>query len=208
MLSNTVTITDIRRTKKGHNALFSRRGFLFSVDDLELEHSDLHIGSCLTQQELSCVAARSENSKAVEKCYTLLSYRPHGKRELYNKLLKYFDGDTARYAVDKMEELSLIDDEAFAAAKAEYLLCTKGASLAAVRAKLLSLGIDREVTDRVLSRFGIDSQVEEIVNLINKKYASKLSRPDKVAASLQRKGFKPGEIRRAMRQIDIEIQEY
>ena len=33
--------------------------------------------------------------------------------------------DSARYAVDKMEELGLVDDEKFARAKARYLFETK-----------------------------------------------------------------------------------
>lgn len=207
---NNIKITDIRKTKKGYNALFTEDGFLVSVDDMVLQQNNLQIGSCLTQQELNCVIGQGQNARAVDKCYNLLSFRMHGKRELYNKLLKTFDSETAQYAVDKMDNLGYINDTTFAQMKAEYLLNVKKYSLSATRAKLLSLGIDKEVVNGVLLNFDIDNQIDEIVNLINKKYATKLDQPEKVIAALMRKGFKYGEIRQALGRFDIEtdIQEY
>ncbi len=207
---NNVKITDIRKTKKGNNALFSDDEFLMSVDDMVLRNNNITIGSCLTRQELNCVMKDSQNARAVDKCYTLLSYRMYGKRELYNKLLKFYDPDTAQYAVDKMCDLGLLDDSAFAQAKAEYMLNVKKYSLATVRARLSTLGIDKEVVEGVLLNFDIDNQIDEIVSIITKKYASKLSTPEKVVAAMLRKGFKYGEIRRALGKIDIDIdiQEY
>lgn len=207
---NNIKITDIRKTKRGYNALFTDEGFLVSVDDMVLQQNNLQIGSCLTQQELNCVIGQGQNARAVDKCYNLLSFRMHGKRELYNKLLKNFDAETAQYAVDKMDDLGLINDTTFAQMKAEYLLNIKKYSLSATRAKLISLGIDKEVINGVLLSFDIDNQIDEIVNIINKKYASKLGQPEKIVAALIRKGFKYGEIRQAMSKIDIDIdvQEY
>lgn len=204
---NNIKITDIRKTKKGHNALFTEDGFLLSVDDMTLRQNNLQIGSCLTQQELNCVIANSLNAKAVDKCYNLLSFRMHGKMELYRKLLKTFDADTAMYAVDKMEQQGFLNDEEFAQLKAEYLLNVKKYSLSNARLKLISLGLDKALVDSVLLNFGIDNQIDEIVNIINKKYQSKLSTPEKIVAALMRKGFKYGEIRRAMSQIDIDIED-
>ena len=100
--------------------------------------------------------------------------------------------------------------DAFAQAKAEYMLNVKKYSLATVRARLSALGIDKEVIEGVLLNFDIDNQIDEIVSIITKKYVSKLSTPEKVVAAMLRKGFKYGEIRRALGKIDIDvdIQEY
>ena len=100
---NNIKITDIKKTKKGLNALFCDGGFLFSVDDLALYQNHIEIGSRLSQIEIDRLAKQSTMAKATDKCYTLLGLRMHGKRELQNKLLKFFDADTAAAAVDNME---------------------------------------------------------------------------------------------------------
>ena len=133
---NNITITDITRTKKGYKALFAGDEFLFSVDDVVLYQNNIHTGSCLSQQELGCISKQSTNAKAVDKCYTYLSARMLSKKELYDKLCRHYDSDTARYAVNKMEELELVDDYAFAQMKAEYLLNVKKQSFSAIKAKL------------------------------------------------------------------------
>lgn len=205
---NNIKITDITKTKKGFNALFADDEFLFSVDDIVLYRNNIQIGSCFTQQELACISKQSQDTKAVDKAYTLLSTRMHSKKELYDKLLRKFEPENARYAVDKMEELGLVDDAAFAQLKAEYLLNVKKQSLSAVRLKLSSLGIDKDIIDSVLFSFELDNQIDDITRLLQTKYRSKLSAPDKVIASLMRKGFKYGEIRQALDNLNINLQEY
>lgn len=205
---NNIKITDITKTKKGFNALFADSEFLFSVDDVVLYKNNIQIGSCFTQQELACISKQSQDAKAVDKAYTLLSSRMHSQKELYDKLLRKFEPENARYAVDKMQQLGLIDDTAFAQAKAEYLLNVKKQSLSAIRLKLSALGIDKDIIDSVLLNFELDSQIDNISSLLQTKYRSKLSTPDKVVASLLRKGFKYGEIKQALNNLNINLQEY
>lgn len=205
---NNIKITDITRTKKGFNALFADDEFLFSVDDVVLYRNNIQIGSCFTQQELACISKQSLDAKAVDKAYTYLAARMHSGKELYDKLLRKFDAENARYAVDKMKELGLVDDAAFAQAKAEYLLNVKKQSLSAIKVKLSALGIDKYIIDSVLLSFELDNQIDDISRLIQTKYRSRLSSPDKVIASLLRKGFKYGDIKRALNNLNIDLQEY
>ena len=205
---NNIKITDITKTKKGFNALFAEDEFLFSVDDVVLYRNNIQIGSCFTQQELACISKQSQDTKAVDKAYTLLSSRMHSKKELYDKLLRKFEPENARYAVDKMEDLGLVNDETFAQMKADYLLNVKKQSLSAIRIKLAGLGIDKDIIDSVLLNFELDNQIDDITRLLQTKYRSKLSTPDKVVASLLRKGFKYGEIRQAFDNLHINLQEY
>ncbi|MBQ7903752.1 MAG: RecX family transcriptional regulator [Oscillospiraceae bacterium] len=205
---NNIKITDITRTKKGFNALFAGEEFLFSVDDVVLYKNNIQIGSCFTQQELACISKQSLDTKAVDKAYALLSSRMHSRKELYDKLLRKFEPENARYAVNKMEELGLVDDAAFAQMKAEYLLNVKKQSFSAIKMKLASLGIDKDIIDSVLLSFELDNQTDDITRLLQTKYSSKLSQPEKVVASLLRKGFKYGEIKQAMNNLQIDLQEY
>ncbi len=205
---NNIKITDITRTKKGFNALFADDEFLFSVDDVVLYKNNIQIGSCFTRQELACISKQSQDTKAVDKAYILLSSRMHSKKELYDKLLRKFEPENACYAVDKMEELGLVDDAVFAQMKAEYLLNVKKQSFSAIRQKLASLGIDKDIIDSVLLNFELDNQIDDITRLLQTKYSSKLSQPEKVVASLLRKGFRYGEIKQAMNNLQIDLQEY
>ncbi|MBR5805820.1 MAG: RecX family transcriptional regulator, partial [Oscillospiraceae bacterium] len=84
----------------------------------------------------------------------------------------------------------------------------KKQSLSAIRLKLSALGIDKDIIDSVLLNFELDSQIDNISSLLQTKYRSRLSTPDKVVASLLRKGFKYGEIKRALNNLNIDLQEY
>ncbi|MEG2192173.1 MAG: RecX family transcriptional regulator [Oscillospiraceae bacterium] len=200
-------ITDITKTKKGFNALFTQDGFLFSVGDMLLYQENIKIGSCFSEQELDCLMQKSQTAKAVEKAYSLLSYRMHSRKELYDKLRKFYEQDCALFAVDKMEGLGLVNDRVFAQLKGEYLLNVKKTSLCHIKLKLQSLGIDKEIIEEVISDFEIDSQSQDILRLLKSKYASKLETPQKVIQSLMRKGFKYSDIKQAFEELHLSVDE-
>lgn len=204
---NSIKITDITKTKKGFNALFCDNGFLFSVDDLLLIQEKIEPGSCFTQQELNLLYEKSNTTKAVSKAYNLLSYRSHSKKELYTKLCKTFDGDCAKAACDKMEELGLIDDFEYCKAKTEYLIMTKRCSLSETRLKLLTLGINKDIIESCIDMYSEDTQADNLRTIIEKKYRSKLDNPQKVIAALMRKGFGYYEIKSALRDLEIETED-
>ena len=204
---NNITITDIRKTKKGLNALFSENGFLFSVDDMLLVQYKIKTGSCFSQQELTLLYEKSNTSKAVQKAYNLLSYRSHSRSELYTKLCRSFDSDCADAACDKMEEYGLVNDEEYCKAKTEYLINVKKCSLGETRAKLLTLGINKDIIECCMDLYDSDTQVENLRYIIEKKYLSKLDQPQKVIAALMRKGFSYSDIKSALRSMEIETED-
>ncbi|MBQ9845970.1 MAG: regulatory protein RecX [Oscillospiraceae bacterium] len=204
---NSITITDITKTKKGLNALFTDNGFLFSVDDMLLAQYKIEIGSCFSQQELTLLYEKSNTNKAVQKAYSLLSCRSHSRRELFTKLCRNFDEDCAEAACDKLENLGLINDGEYCRAKAEYLITVKKCSLGETRAKLLTLGINKDIIECCIATYDSDTQAENLRYIIEKKYASKLDNPQKVIAALMRKGFSYGDIKSALRSLEIETED-
>lgn len=204
---NKIEITDITKTKKGLNVLFCHNGFLFSVDDLLLAQEKISIGSCYTQQELSLLYEKSSTGKAVQKAYSILSYRSHSKKELYDKLCKTFDDTCAQAACEKMENLGLIDDYEYCKAKTEYLILTKRCSLGETRCKLLTLGINKDIIESCIDLYDDEIQAENLRILIEKKYRSKLAEPQKVIAALMRKGFSYYEIKTALNELHIETED-
>lgn len=204
---NNIKITDITKTKKGYNALFCDSGFLFSVDDIMLIQEKIEIGSCFTQQELTLLYEKSSTNKAVQKAYNLLSYRSHSRKELYDKLCRGFDSECAFSACDKMEELGLINDEEYCKAKTEYLVNVKRCSLSEIRAKLLTLGINKDIIECCIANYSGDTQTENLLHLLQTKYRTKLDQPQKLIAALMRKGFRYSEIRAALKTLDIETED-
>ena len=164
-------------------------------------------GSCFSQQELTLLYEKSNTNKAVQKAYNLLSYRSHSRRELYTKLCRNFDSDCAEAACDKMEEYGLINDEEYCKAKAEYLINVKKCSLGETRAKLLTLGINKDIIESCIELYDSDVQAENLRHIIEKKYYSKLDQPQKVMAALMRKGFSCSDIKSALRSMEIETED-
>ena len=187
--------------------MFSENGFLFSVDDMLLAQYKIKTGSCFSQQELTLLYEKSNTNKAVQKAYNLLSYRSHSRSELYTKLCRNFDSDCADAACDRMENLGLINDEEYCKAKTEYLVNVKKCSLGETRAKLLTLGINKDIIKSCIELYDSDVQAENLRYIIEKKYYSKLDQPQKVIAALMRKGFGYSDIKSALRSMEIETED-
>ena len=167
----------------------------------------IQIGSCFTQQELTLLYQKSSTNKAVQKAYNLLSYRSHSRKELYDKLCRSFDSDCAEAACSKMEDIGLLNDEEFCKAKAEYLINVKKCSLGETRLKLLTLGINKDIIECCIESCSEDTQMDNLLHLLQTKYCTKLDNPQKVIASLMRKGFRYNEIRAALQTLDIETED-
>ena len=172
-----------------------------------MAQENINIGSCFSQQELSLLYQKSTTNKAVQKAYSLLSYRSHSKRELYTKLCKNFDSQCAQAACDRMEDLGFINDQSYCQAKTEYLIMTKKCSLSETRLKLLTLGINKDIIESCIALYDSETQADNLRTLIEKKYKSKLGNPQKVVAALMRRGFSYHEIRAALKEFEIETED-
>jgi regulatory protein len=201
---NKIKITYITKTKKGFNALFSDNGFLISVDDFTLAKNHIEIDSELTEIEYENLCKESSLNKAVEKSYRILARRLNSEKELYVKLSKDFDSDTAQMAVDKMRDMNLLNDGDYRAQKAKFMLCSKNKSIAQTKFALVQRGVEHSIIDDVLAEYCMEDESKKIVELIEKKYKSKLSSPQKIIAAMARRGFKYEDIRRRLKTVSGE----
>ncbi len=200
-------ITDIKTTKKGRYALFCSDGFLFSVDEDTFVEFGIKKGITLSDNELSELRKRSDYRKAVDKAFTFLGIRDHSEYELYNKLLRTFDAETAAQAMARIRDLGYVDDRAFAERYRDELL-RKNASIGEIRQRFAAKRIPREIAEDILSDVDTDEK-SVIKGLIEKKYMKKLASDNgrqKVYASLMRKGFRSGDISAALKAIGEEIE--
>lgn len=171
--------------------------------------SRLKPGDQLTDEELHRLIQASDSRRAKEKALYLLEYRSHSKKELTDKIARTAASrEAAQAAADKMEEIGLIDDEAYARSYARELFLRKRFGARRVKQELRLKGIDNQLIEELLSEYeGEELYLENICNVLNKKYYQwredeKTKR--RAYAALQRLGYSYDQIRRAMAALEEE----
>ncbi|MEG1384403.1 MAG: RecX family transcriptional regulator [Oscillospiraceae bacterium] len=200
---SSVTITEIKQTKRGRYALFCADGFMFSIDEDTVARHHVKKGMQLENEQLMQIRAASDFQKAKNKALDLLSMRDHSEYELRQKLMKTYDEDTAALAVQKVSELKLTDDGTFARRYASELIESKGQSKRAAAQKLREKGISREIIEQTLTKYG-DDETQQLLELVKKKYRVKLEKENgrkSVFAALMRKGFSSRDIKSVLNEI-------
>lgn len=171
--------------------------------------SRLKPGDKLTDEELHELIKASDTRRAQEKALYLLEHRSHSKKELADKIARTAASkEAAQAAADRMEELGLIDDNAYARDLARHLFCTKRYGVMRVKQELKLKGIDNLLIDELIDEFGgEESALENIRAVLEKKYFGwqddeKIRR--RAFAALQRLGYSYGLIRQAMQTANFD----
>lgn len=169
--------------------------------------SRLKPGNELTEEELSQLVERSDARRAREKALYLLEHRSHSKRELMEKIARTAASrEAAQAAADHMEEIGLIDDQAYAESYARELFLRRRFGARRVKQELARKGIDREIIQQVLAQYeeeedGQERAGENIALVLSKRYP--LWREDektrrRAVAALQRLGYSYQQIQSVM----------
>ncbi len=193
-------ITDIVPKRKKLSALYIDGEFALKIDSETLLASPYSIGSEISDEQLKELIDSSKEKRAKEKALWLLSTRDHSKRELEIKIRRTSDGDSAKKAVERMEELGLVDDEKFARRYADELINIKHLSERGVKYKLLEKGIERDLAEKILGELSPDPR-EHIGILIEKKYLRYLFDEKgrrKTVSALERMGYSWSDISTVM----------
>ncbi len=195
-----MTITEIKPTKKALSSVYIDGEYAMKLDTAVLCENCVKAGTVLSDEQLKELIEKSEYKRAKEKALWLLSCKDYSKKELTGKLRRESSEDTAREVCERMEELGLVNDETFARRYAHDLLYLKHMSARGAKYKLMEKGIDRDLCDEILDEFDTDP-VEQIAELIEKKYADKLDDEKgrrRTVAALQRLGYGWSDIKSAM----------
>lgn len=174
--------------------------YFTKIDREVLAISGVKEGNNISEEELNELVRKSEEKRAKDKAFNLLSYRDHSKKELEDKLRKEYSEQSAKAVAEKMEDLGLINDKAFARKYAHELLFSKRYSARKAEQELIMKGIDRETAACIIEYEAPDA-VEQIKILLEKKYknAGSDEKIRKRAISfLQRYGYSWDDIKRAM----------
>lgn len=172
----------------------------------------LVVGQAWTDDLAARVAREAMYDKAMRRAMNRLGARAMSRSQLDRKLRDLeFDEVTRTRTLDRLEELGLLDDEAFARAAVRSELSRKPAGPRLLQQKLWQKGIDRKLADRVIEEElePVDA-VAEATDLARRRLRS-MGRLDPVARKrrlyglLARRGFGPDTIGRVMETLRHEI---
>ncbi len=202
-------ITAIEPRRKGLSALYIDGEFAMKLDTETLLAHRFDVGREIDDEILhECVRA-SDTKRCKDKALWLIGYRDHSRKELIDKLRRDYPAEVCEKAVERLEELGLIDDSRYARRYTADLIDLKHLSERGIRQKLREKGIDRDLIDEVMEEFVIDED-DQIRTIIEKKYARSLSDEKgrrRCANALARLGFSYAGIKSVMAEY-TEIEEY
>ena len=197
--------------KKAKNHLFSvtlSDGKTEFLDKDTVAEEGLHEGDEISNERLKELLSSSQKRRAVARSLWYLEQGDMSKRALVKKLTAAkFDKGAMEYAVIRMQEVGLINDQRYAERLAEKLLSACVSRREAL-VKMQNKGLDRQTAQSALDLFECD-ETAQIKALIIKKYKNRLTDEEsvrKVFAALQRKGVGYSNIKAVLRQYSEELQ--
>ena len=176
-----------------------------TVDALFVEKLSLRQNMEINEDELAELRSSVSSRRAFNKACDLLEMRDHSSRELLTKLRQKGFSEGAEEAIERLNELGIVDDERFARAYLNELVNVRHFGKKRVISELYKKGISREIIDEVTA--DLETDPEELAGIINKKYARYLSDEKgvrKTINALVRMGYSYSEIKAALEKFEIE----
>lgn len=202
-------IDEIRRQKGHLVGLYSEGELIVSLDSDMADEMHLQARRDYPVEQLRTLLTQSQQRRARSKALYLLEFRDYSRRDLERRLRNDFDEESARAAVDFLEEIGAIDDRRYAEAAIRHLAGYKHYGRRRILQELSLKGIDRDTAEEVLDEYGLDEPAM-ILDLLEGKFSGDLSDPkgiNRTIASLTRYGYQYGDIRDALREYADNMEE-
>ncbi len=174
----------------------------------------LRPGDQISDEELHQLILDSDARRAKEKALYLLEHRNHSQRELTEKIARTAASwEAAEAAAGQMEELGLVDDQAYARDRAREMFLRKRWGPLRVKQELRRKGIDGELIEELLEEYRQRDEgglvAENVRAVLETKYSG--WREDekqrrRAFAALQRRGYSYEEIREGMAWDEFEAE--
>lgn len=194
-------ITDIRVTKRGRIAIDLDGEFALTLPADLFAQSHLRRGEEIAQERLDELWQEAQAREARERALRLLSSRAYTKKQLEDKLSRVCEEEAVSGAVERMEELGLLDDQDYALRSARDLRHFKHYSSRRIAQELRQKGIGEAEIEEALSQFEDDDPREELAKVLLRRYPA-FSEDEKVrrraVGALTRLGYSYEDIRYVM----------
>jgi regulatory protein len=170
----------------------------------------LRVGDELTEGQIEACRAKDSLEKAKDQAIRYIVQRPRSISEIERYLKrKGYDEPQIEQVVNRLRELNLLDDTAFAEYWIEQRLTFKPRSQMALRYELQQKGVSRDVMDEMLNEV---DEVAAAQDAAQRKLNTFRHLPEdqfraKLGSFLQRRGFRYETIRQVVDDLWREIEE-
>lgn len=193
-------ITAVEPRKKSLRAIYLDGELAGLLDAETWELSHYTAGVEISCEEYDRLWEASNYARAKSYALFLLSKHSYSKKGLLEKVKRQTIESAAVQAVERMEELGLIDDIDYARRYAKDLLELKHYSTSRALYELVQKGVDKETAQRALEEQEPDPE-EQIRTLVEKKYYRFLDDEKgfrRTVAALQRLGYRWEHIKKVL----------
>lgn len=194
-------IKEAKRTKGRYHLYEEKNGsetYIGTVSEETLIRHNLIRARELSEEEFESIKSMETVDRAVQLAVNFISFRMRSEREIISYLKKKeTEEDVIPEVLERLEQLSLIDDRAFAQAFVRTRRDTSTKGPMHIRQELYQKGVEGALIDEAMEEFGEDEVLEAAVRLATKKAGeyrreSKINRKNKLMQLLMRKGYQTG----------------
>ncbi len=201
-------ITDIKEQVKNPNkvSVFLDGTYVFSLTLNQLaEHKEVRINLNLDSEQVKTLKKLSSLTNVYLNLLNLIYSRPRSEKELRDKLrLKKLEDEEVEELISRLKTENHINDLEFALWWARNRKNSKPISTLKLKAELAQKGISNELVNQALEQeFTSEDELTSLKNLVLKK-RSKYPEQDKLIAHLASKGFKYGNIKDILNNLDTD----
>ncbi len=186
-------VTDIKKQRRaeGRYSVYVDGHYSFSLTDIQLSSAALLVGQELTAAEVAQYQVASAQAKAYIAAVRYLSVRPRSRREVVDYLRrKAFTDEDAAFAVERLEQIGMVDDQKFAAAWVADRQALRPRSRRVLAQELLAKGVGRSDVEATLAEVDDDAEVAAATALAAKKRKlPQYTDPRKLLDYLMRQGY-------------------
>ena len=201
---STITNLTLQRRNKNRVNVFLDGEYAFSLQKITAAY--LRIGQTLDEEKIAALHQGDGYERAKEAALRLIEYRPRSTDEVRRRLHdKGYEPDMIEQALDRLQELGLLDDAAFARYWVEQRDTFKPRSARALSYELREKGLDRAVIEAALAETQFDEEdaalragqkkARTLTSLSYEDFAKKLT------GYLQRRGFHYGTVKEVVAQL-------
>ena len=180
-----------------YNVLFDN-GLVIKVSAVQIADFGLYSGRNLSQDEYIQLSDELKLSSSKARAVRILGNRNLSSSELERRLVSKGDSqDTAREAVQWLEDIGAVNDEEYAVTIVQHY-CAKGYGLARIKDDLYRRGIPRDMWDDALC--SLDNIEEAAYDFVRKRLRGSRDKTElrRTTDTLCRRGFSYEEARTAV----------
>ncbi|MDG5786233.1 recombination regulator RecX [Evansella sp. AB-P1] len=204
----------IAKRRKDRFHIYVDRGngdeYAVTVSEDVLVKRQLSKGVELSEDDLDLIREEDNLDKAFQKVLNYLSYRMRSRKEIFQYLLdQEVQKEDAEQLIDRLKDLNLLDDQAFAEAFVRTKKNTQKKGPLLIEQELYEKGISQQQIDKAILEYPEEEQLDNAIKAITKKQSSyklegQKQRKQKLYQFLVQRGFTSSIINKAIDELQQE----